>query len=282
MTQALMEAELDAEAEQYVEGLALAMNVNVNSSNIKQEVINKLKAQCEVTATTNPEQIYEFDGIKCINSDWPLPEVRQYGDATADCLVKQLVQNSLDAEAKTKVTQKNIGLNPAAVAPCLLPILVFGGIGFVFSRKGGANKKNFNNCPFRPPSATGPNARNGMYNFGTNGRKENGWLRQVGLLVRVTSLAESPRKTKKFEARVYDERDGKSRSVHFGAKGYSDYTKHLDGERKRRYLTRHGADRSRQDWTKRGILTPGFWALAFVGRENDGGCEEEDFKEIRY
>ena len=172
MTQALMEAELDAEAEQYVEGLALAMNVNVNSSNIKQEVINKLKAQCEVTATTNPEQIYEFEGIKCINSDWPLPEVRQYGDATADCLVKQLVQNSLDAEAKTKVTQKNIGLNPAAVAAsCLLPILVFGGIGFVFSRKGGANKKNFNNRPFRPPSATGPNARNGMYNFGTNGRK---------------------------------------------------------------------------------------------------------------
>ena len=85
-------------------------------------------------------------------------------------------------------------------------------------------------------------------------------------MVRVR-LAESPRKTKKFEARVYDERDGKSRSVHFGATGYSDYTKHLDGERKRRYLTRHGADRSRQDWTKRGILTPGFWARWLLWEE---------------
>ena len=45
--------------------------------------------------------------------------------------------------------------------------------------------------------------------------------------------------------------------VKFGSKGASDYTKHKDIERKERYITRH---KVREDWTKSGVLTAGFWS----------------------
>jgi hypothetical protein len=47
------------------------------------------------------------------------------------------------------------------------------------------------------------------------------------------------------------------RMVEFGAKGYSDYTIHKDPNRMRLYLSRH---RKRENWTKRGINTAGFWS----------------------
>ena len=49
--------------------------------------------------------------------------------------------------------------------------------------------------------------------------------------------------------------DGKT--IHFGAEGYEDYTKHKDPERKKRYITRHKAN---ENWTKSGIKTAGFWS----------------------
>lgn len=49
--------------------------------------------------------------------------------------------------------------------------------------------------------------------------------------------------------------DGKV--VRFGRKGFSDYTLHKDPERMKRYLTRH---RSRENWTRSGAKTAGFWS----------------------
>lgn len=49
--------------------------------------------------------------------------------------------------------------------------------------------------------------------------------------------------------------DGRTRIVRFGAAGMSDYTKHKDEERKRRYLERHKA---RENWED--PLTAGFWS----------------------
>jgi len=49
--------------------------------------------------------------------------------------------------------------------------------------------------------------------------------------------------------------DGKS--VHFGRKGYSDFTKHKDPQRMQMYLTRH---RKRENWTRTGRYTAGFWS----------------------
>jgi hypothetical protein len=49
--------------------------------------------------------------------------------------------------------------------------------------------------------------------------------------------------------------DGKV--VHFGAKGYEDYTIHKDEDRMKRYIIRH---KKNENWGKRGINTPGFWS----------------------
>jgi hypothetical protein len=49
--------------------------------------------------------------------------------------------------------------------------------------------------------------------------------------------------------------DGKV--VRFGRKGYSDYTIHKNCERMKRYITRH---RSRENWTRTGAKTAGFWS----------------------
>lgn len=45
--------------------------------------------------------------------------------------------------------------------------------------------------------------------------------------------------------------------VHFGRQGYSDYTKHKDNARMKRYLVRH---RGRENWTRSGARTAGFWS----------------------
>ena len=63
------------------------------------------------------------------------------------------------------------------------------------------------------------------------------------------SISEKPDKK-------YTIRSGGKR-IHFGGAGYSDYTKHKDPERKKRYLTRH---RAKEQWGKTGIHTPGFWS----------------------
>lgn len=49
----------------------------------------------------------------------------------------------------------------------------------------------------------------------------------------------------------------KTKTIHFGAKGYDDYRHHLDKERKDAYLARHEKN---EDWTKSGIETSGFWS----------------------
>ena len=65
-------------------------------------------------------------------------------------------------------------------------------------------------------------------------------------------LTRSKNPSKKFKAEI----EGKC-SVHFGGRGYSDFTKHKDPKRMQRYLIRH---RKRENWTKSGLCTAGFWS----------------------
>jgi hypothetical protein len=46
-------------------------------------------------------------------------------------------------------------------------------------------------------------------------------------------------------------------TIQFGAKGYTDYTLSQDNEKKKNYISRH---KDREDWTKNGIYTAGFWS----------------------
>lgn len=65
------------------------------------------------------------------------------------------------------------------------------------------------------------------------------------------TLTKSKQKNKKFAVKV----DG--HTINFGAEGYEDFTTHKNPNRKDRYEARHKVT---EDWTKKGIDTPGFWA----------------------
>ena len=74
----------------------------------------------------------------------------------------------------------------------------------------------------------------------------------------VVKLAKLKSGEKKFQAVFFDDKTGKkTKTVRFGARGYSDYTIHHDKERMKRYVDRH---RDREDWTRAGKHTPGFWS----------------------
>lgn len=64
-------------------------------------------------------------------------------------------------------------------------------------------------------------------------------------------LTKSSKPYKKYMVRI------KNKTIHFGASGYSDYTKHKSKNRMKLYETRH---RSKENWNKTGIRTAGFWS----------------------
>lgn len=57
-------------------------------------------------------------------------------------------------------------------------------------------------------------------------------------------VKKSSKPEKKLMA-IFTLENGKKKTVHFGSAGMSDYTKHKDDERKKRYLNRH---RKNENW----------------------------------
>ena len=53
---------------------------------------------------------------------------------------------------------------------------------------------------------------------------------------------------KKFKA-VFTNNEGKKKTIHFGAKGMSDYTIDKDDKRKARYLARHNPKVTKENWS---------------------------------
>ena len=68
-------------------------------------------------------------------------------------------------------------------------------------------------------------------------------------------LQKSTRSGKKYMVTIITPTSKKT--VHFGAEGYSDDTKHKDKERMKKYDARH---KPRENWGKSGINTAGFWS----------------------
>jgi len=68
----------------------------------------------------------------------------------------------------------------------------------------------------------------------------------------VVHLCPSTREGKKWMVLI------DNKTIHFGGLGYSDYTKHKDPERMKRYLNRHKG--MGEKWTKSGLKTAGFWS----------------------
>jgi hypothetical protein len=58
-------------------------------------------------------------------------------------------------------------------------------------------------------------------------------------------IKKSTKADKKMMAIFTDCQSGRDKTIHFGAKGMSDYTIHKDDERKKRYINRH---KSNENW----------------------------------
>ena len=67
------------------------------------------------------------------------------------------------------------------------------------------------------------------------------------------TISESTQSAKKYMVVVDDGTHKKT--IHFGARGMSDYTKHKDENRRKAYLSRHAKNENWNDY-----WTAGFWA----------------------
>ena len=71
-------------------------------------------------------------------------------------------------------------------------------------------------------------------------------------------ISKSSRSDKKYQATAIT--PGGSKTVHFGQKGYQDFTLHGDPKRRLNYLSRHGSE----DWSRANMMSPAFmsrWLL---------------------
>ena len=64
-------------------------------------------------------------------------------------------------------------------------------------------------------------------------------------------------KSKNSSKKKYDARIDGTKTVSFGEKGASDFTKHGNQDRKEAYIARH---KTNEDWTKSGAKTAGFYS----------------------
>ena len=65
-------------------------------------------------------------------------------------------------------------------------------------------------------------------------------------------ITKSKKPDKKYDALING-----SKTVSFGQKGASDFTKHKDKDRKERYIDRH---KKNENWNASGAKTAGFWS----------------------
>lgn len=73
-------------------------------------------------------------------------------------------------------------------------------------------------------------------------------------MVKLQSITESEKPDKKLKATFLQD-NGRTKTVHFGAKGMDDYTLSKDKEQRDRYRTRHKKDLETGDPTKAGFLS---------------------------
>lgn len=87
-------------------------------------------------------------------------------------------------------------------------------------------------------------------------------------------LVQSPIDGKKWRVVLLNE-DGKEHHVDFGATGYQDFTQHKNEVRKSLYILRH---KSREDWTKSGVFSAGFWSRWLLWNRSSISASLHDVK----
>jgi hypothetical protein len=84
-------------------------------------------------------------------------------------------------------------------------------------------------------------------------KKKNTIIPKKNKKIKLVSIKKSVLKNKKYTA-VF-EINGRKKTTHFGFKGMSDYTRHKDSARKKRYSLRHSKDLNTKNPTKAGFLS---------------------------
>ena len=72
--------------------------------------------------------------------------------------------------------------------------------------------------------------------------------------IRSVRIKKSTKGKAKYVACFYNKSKKLVKASRFGAKGYSDFTKHKNTKRKQRYINRH---KSRENWTRSGMTSAG-------------------------
>jgi hypothetical protein len=93
-------------------------------------------------------------------------------------------------------------------------------------------------------------------------------------MVKLLSISPSSDPDKKYDAKLETDQ-GREKTVRFGARGMSDFTKHRDEERKERYIARHAA---REDWKLSGALSSGFWSRWLLWNKPTIAASRADIK----
>jgi len=91
--------------------------------------------------------------------------------------------------------------------------------------------------------------------------------------MRLKTLRRSHRPEKKWDA-IFEKENGREKTVSFGARGMSDYTKHKDPKRKQRYIQRHSG--MGEHWSKPD--TPGALSRWILWNKKTLKASLKDFK----
>jgi hypothetical protein len=80
----------------------------------------------------------------------------------------------------------------------------------------------------------------------------------------------------KYEVELLNTDTGRSKTVKFGAKGYTDFTISKDKGKKDLYIARH---KEREDWSKSGVATAGFWSKHILWNKETIDASLKDVKQ---
>ena len=144
---ALQNASLSSEAEQIMEGIAINQNISNTDQDMRSEIINTLKANCDAS---NDNVLTQTDHIDLRNSIFDCTEnpgahqvhITQYGDAQANCVVKQLVDAAQSNTATAQTLQDNKGLTLPDFGACLGVLALVIAAPVVMGAMGGKKKNN--------------------------------------------------------------------------------------------------------------------------------------------
>lgn len=115
LTEALVSGSSQSDVEQVTKGLALSFSSSASNNEIRSSLINKIRQSCDAQGDLMIENntTYNLKNSTFDCTDLPdksLVRVIQLGDATASCMVKQIIESQQQHSTQADSKQENEGL----------------------------------------------------------------------------------------------------------------------------------------------------------------------------